>query len=813
MLNDLRLAIRGLSRKPGFAAIAVVTLALGIGASTSIFTVVNGVLLRSLPYPDPDSLMQVETKFSSGFKGAVSYPNFEDLREQNRSFAELSAYAAWTTTATSGGEGFLVPWANVSPGFFTVLGVAPDIGRTFSSDEERAGTPVAVVSYGYWQSHLEGEVDLADQAVRVGDQVYSVIGVMPRSYDFPVGADLWVPRSPASESRTAHNWRVVGRLSEAVSQAQAQQDLSAIARRLKAQYGDDTAMEDAAIQPVLEQIVGDVRPALFVLLGAAGVLLLVACVNVANLLLARALSRDRESALRLALGARPARLARGFLAESLVLGLMGAGLGVILAVVAVPALLALEPGGLPRIDDIGVDWTVLGFALGISVLTAFFIGLVPGVRAARRDMRESLADSHRVRSSSAASRRLRGTLVVAQIALTVVLLVGAGLLGRSLQKLLTVDPGFHTEGAVVMDITFPSSQNSLSEGAETRRVDFIGQLLTRLEGMPGVERVGGVNQFPLRGGGASGTFVTLDRPDEIATFEEFAVLANEPSRNGNADFRIASGGYFGAMGIPLIRGRLFDERDRPDAPHVAVISASLAEARWPGQDPLGQLVFFGNMDGDFRPFTVVGVVGDVQEYGIGIPPRPTFYADYRQRPRAAYSFSVAIQSRSEAAALMAPARRIAREIDPEIPVDFSTLRDVTSTSLADRQFVLLLMSLFGAVALVLAATGVYGVVVYIASQRTPEIGVRVALGAQARDVVQLFVTQGLLFSTAGVVIGLAAAFASTRVLARFLYEVNAADLETYAGVAIALLAVAAVASWIPAHRASLVDPVDALRHE
>jgi predicted permease len=328
-----------------------------------------------------------------------------------------------------------------------------------------------------------------------------------------------------------------------------------------------------------------------------------------------------------------------------------------------------------------------------------------------------------------------------------------------------------------------------------------------------VESVGGVNQFPLGGGGANGTFVILDRPDEIATFEEFSVLANEPSRSGNAEFRVASGDYFRAMGIPLLRGRFFDDRDSPDATHVALISTSLAEARWPDQDPLGELVFFGNMDGDFRPFTVVGIVGDVQEYGIGVPPRPTFYADYRQRPRGAFAFTVAIQGQAGTAALTATGRQIARGLDPEIPVEFGTLRDVTSASLADRQFVLLLVALFGGVALVLATTGVYGVVVYMASERTSEIGVRVALGAQARDVVRLLVRQGVLFSTTGIVVGLAAAFAVTRVLTSLLYEVGTVDLVTYAGVAVALFLAAVTASWMPARRASLLDPLEALRHD
>lgn len=813
MLNDLRLAARTLSRSPRFTAIAVATLALGIGASTATFSVANGVLLRSLPYPDPDSLMRVESRFASGGIGPVSYPNVEDLRDQNRSFTELSAYSAWTTSAAASGAGFLVRWANVSPGFFSVLGVAPETGRAFTEDEERNGAPVAVVSFGYWESRLSGDRNLADRSIRVGDQVYEVIGVMPRGYDFPAGTELWVPRAPVAENRSANSWRVVGRLRDGVTQDRARQDLSAIARRLKQLHGDDTAMEDVAIQPVLEQIVGDVRPALLVLLSAAGILLIVACVNVANLLLARALSRDRESAVRLALGARPARLAGGFLAESLLLSLSGAALGVMVAIIGVPALLALEPGGLPRTDDISVDWTVLAFALGASAISAILIGLVPGIRAARRDVCESLADSHRTSYSSPASRRLRGTLVTAQFALTAVLLVGAGLLGRSLQNLFAADPGFRTNGAVVMTVTFPSPRNALPVGAEKRMADFLDRLLMGLQAIPGVEYAGGVNSFPLTGDGSNGTFVALERPDEISSFEEFSALASEPTRSGFAEFRVASADYFPAMEIPLLRGRLFDERDTADAPHVALVSTSLAAARWPDEDPLGKLIFFGNMDGDLRPFTVIGVVGDVQEFGIGVRPRQTFYADFRQRPRTAFSFSLAIRGQFDFATLTATARRVARGLDPEIPVEFRTLRDVVSSSLADRQFLILLIGLFGGVALLVATTGVYAVVIYAASQRRPEVGVRLALGAQARDIVRLFVRQGILFAATGITAGLAVAYLSNRVLSSFLYEVSTSDLSTYAFVAVALLVVATMASWIPARRASLVDPVESLRHD
>jgi predicted permease len=638
---------------------------------------------------------------------------------------------------------------------------------------------------------------------------------MPQGFDFPIETELWVPRQPIDEARTAHNWRVVGRLRDGVSRAAAQEDLSTVARRLKQQYGDGADMVDADVRPVLDQLVGSVRPALSVLLGAAGVLLLVACVNVANLLLARALSREGESALRLALGARPARLVRVFLSESLVLSLAGGALGVLIALAGVPALLALEPGRLPRIQDIGVDSRVLVFSLTAAVLTAVAIGLVPGLRAAQRDMRSVLAGSRRIQGSTAAGRRWRGALVAGQIALTLVLLVGGGLLGRSFVKLLAVDPGYRTEGAIVMDLWHPAVSLLEAPGSpgDLRIAATTEALMARLRALPGVERVGGIDQFPLRSGGPSGTFLVLRRPDEVASFEDYRRLALDRARTGNAEFLVASPGYFAAMGIPLLRGRLFDTRDSMDAPHVAVISASLAKARWAGEDPLGKLIQFGGMDGDLRPFTIVGIVGDVVERSLGAAPRPMFYTDYRQRPRKAFEFHVVIQGRFDVAATSEAARRIARDEDPEMPIELQTLEDIVSSSLADRRFVLLLVALFGGLALMLATTGIYGVVSYVASQRTAEIGVRVALGAHAGEVVRLLVRQGIVFAGAGVAAGLVGAFALTRLLGSMLYGVGAADPATFVTAAVALLAAAVVASWIPAHRAARIDPVEAVRHE
>ena len=818
ILSDLRLALRRLAKSPSYTAIAAVTLALGIGASTATFSVVNGVVLQPLPYPRAERLMQVRTVVANGYRANLtSYPDYEDLREQNRSFTGLAAYADSRASAATGGPADRVALTQVSPGFLSVIDVAPALGRAFSADEERAGEAMALVSYGYWQSHLSGREDFTSQNIRVNNKSYAVIGVMPRTYDFPAATDLWVPLQPGKQYRGAHGFQVVGRLHDDVSAAAAEQDLSGIAQRLKEQYGRDEDMVAASVQPVLEQLVGRARPALTLLLGASGVLLLVACVNAANLMLARALSRDRESAMRLALGARPARLVRDFLAESLVLSLVGAALGFAVAFGGVPALLALDSAKLPRIRDIGVDFRVFAFVLAVSILVALAVGAIPALRAVRRDPRDALAESQRIHGGGAATRRLRGGLVVAQISLTVVLLVGAGLIGRSVLHLLEENPGYRTDGALVMNLWQPTEQTAgmrteLSAG-DVRIAEYLGGLMGRLATIPGVEHVGGINRFPLETGPANGNFIVLDRPDEVQSIDDWMRLTRDSWRVGNAQFRVASAGYFGAMAIPLIRGRLFDERDAADAPHVALISASLAEARWPGEDPLGKLIQFGGMDGDLRPFTVIGIVGDVQEFGIGSKLQPTFYADYRQRPRAASEFHIVMQGRANDAALTAASRAVARELDPQVPVAFKTLREIVFASLADRQLVLRLLAFFGAVALVLATTGVYSVVSYMALQRTREIGVRMALGARGRDVVRLLVRQGVAFAAGGIAIGLAAAFVSTRVLASWLYGVGRVDPATFAIVAVALLVATLVASWVPAYRASRGDATEALRHQ
>ena len=814
ILDDFRLALRSVARSPGYAAIAVVTMALGIGATTAIFSVVNGTFLRPLPYPDAERLIQVRTVFENGFLGSFSYPDFEDLRDQNRTLAGLSLYATRTASAAAAEQGFRVTWAQVAPDFLSVIGVPPALGRAFTAEEEQAGGPVAIVSYGYWQSRLAGRSDFASQSVRVNDRTYAVIGVMPRGYDFPAGSDLWAPMQPFAHNRTARGFGVVGRLQDDVSVAAAQQDLSAIAVRLKQQYGDGANMVDASVRPVMEQLAGNVRAALTVLLGASGVLLLVACVNVANLMLARALSLDRESALRLALGARPARVARRFMAESLTLTVAGTGLGLAIAFGGVAALLAQGTVVLPRPEEIGVDLRVLGFSLAVSLLGALLVGAVPALRAARRDPRDALADSQRIQGGSAATRRSSAGLVMAQISLTVVLLVGAGLVGRSVLNLLNEDPGYRTDGAVVMDVWLSREvEVGPPTAGDAYIASFLDRLMSGLRTIPGVARVGGISNFPLELTGTNGGFILVNRPDEVTNSEDWERVGSDRSRMGNAQFRVASQDYFAAMRIPLLRGRAFDARDTRDAPHVAVINASLAELHWPGQDPLGRLIQFGGMDGDYRAFTIVGIVADIRELSLGGASQPTFYADQRQRPRRASEFHVVIESGGDFAALTAAARRVARELDPLVPVDFKTLRERVSASIADRQLVLALLALFGVLALVLAATGVCGIVGYRAVRRTREIGVRVALGARRPDVVRLLVREGATFAIGGVVIGLAVAIASTRVVSSWLYGVGAIDPATLAAVAVAMVAVTLAASWLPAYRASRTDAMEALRHD
>ncbi|HEY9427460.1 MAG TPA: ABC transporter permease [Gemmatimonadaceae bacterium] len=815
-MRDFRFAFRTLSRAPFFTVIALLTLALGIGATTAIFTVVDGVLLRPLPYPEPQRIVRLWEVSAKGGHMNFSDPDFEDIQEQTRSFTSLARVSPYGIVSVVGGSSPVrARSAAVSKEFFRTMGVQPARGRFFVPDEQReGGTPAVVVSAGFWRSSLGGAPIGSGRTLAFDGKIFNVVGVAPPELDYPAGTELWMPAELLGRvpSRTAHSWPVIGRLAPGATPASASADADNIARRLEQQYGDETNMTGVTLMPLREHMVGKLKPALLVLLGASAVLLLIACANVVNLMMARMAAREGEYALRLALGASRARLVQQFVAESLVLATGGGILGVVLAAVGVRALLGLQSGNLPRAADVHVSWTVLAFALGVSVAAALAMGLLTAFRAGRGDLRAALAESQRTQAGAGATMRLRGALVVAQVAATIVLLVGAGLLGRSFIKLLEVNPGFRTQSSLVLDVSLPSGSNHDSVWA-TGTAGFYDELIGRLKAIPGVREVGGVTVLPLSGESAGdGTFVIMSGPgDKIEDIESFSRLAHDPSRSGNAEFRVASGGYFRAMNIPLVKGRLFDERDTRESPHVAVISESLAKKRWPNEDPLGKLIQFGNMDGDLHPFTIVGVVGDVREEGLASEPAPTFYAFYRQRPWVAYNFNLVMQGNVENASVIAAARRAVSDLRPDVPPRFRTIETVVSTSVADRRFTLLLIGVFGASALLLATLGVYGVISYLVTQRRQEIGVRIALGAQSADVVKLVLRQGALLAGTGIVAGGAAALALTRLIRGMLFGVSTTDPLAFGAVILAMLAVALLASFIPARRAAGIAPMSILR--
>jgi predicted permease len=812
--RDIRYVTRALLRTPAFFGVTVITLALGIGATTAIYSVIDGVLLRPLPYPEPDRIVQLWQVGERGGRGQVSDPNYEDWKAGTRSFSAMTQFADWGITSVAGAsEPVRVRVAVIGSDFLRILRVQPIRGRSFVPEEQRAGgAPAVLVSERFWKRYLGERPNLSGTTLTFEGSAFPVVGVLPAAVDFPLGADLWIARElvPRNPNRTGHNWMAIARLADGVTVEQANREISALARRLKQQYGDETWMFDAAAVALREQLVGKTRPTLLLLLAASAFLLAIACANVVNLLVARAAVREGELAVRLALGAGRGRIAQQFLAEALVLALTGGVLGVILATLGVKALLALEPGNLPRVGQVGVDWRVLAFALGLSVLVAAVLGLLSALRGSRGDLRQAMAHAQRTQAGAGASYRVRGALVVAQVSLTLVLLVGASLLARSFLRLAEIDPGYRTERALVLDISpsVPDGPAGLRD-----RVRLFDEITSRLAALPGVSAVGGVNAFPLTGGNhANGTFIVMTRPDEQLDMSALPTLMKDPSRSGDAEFRVAGPGYFKAMNIPVIRGRVFEDRDGPDAPHVGVVSASLAKAKWPNEDPIGKIIQYGNMDGDLHPFTVVGVVGDVREASLADQPRPTFYASYRQRPLQAREFYFVVSGSAPPEATIPAARRIISDLRPDVPPRFRTIRTVVSESVADRRFVLMLVGVFGAAAMLLATLGVYSVIAYVVTQRRQEIGVRVALGAQSGDVLRMVLRQGFTLAFFGIAIGTVAALFVGRLLSRFLFGVAPNDPVAFGGVILVLAGVALVASFVPALRATRVDPMTALRN-
>lgn len=823
LLKDIRYGFRSLAKRPGFTAIAILTLALGVGATTAIFSVVDGVLLRPLPYPQPEEIVQLREVNVRGAQIPFAEPNFLDVRARSHTLEAVAQYAGSLTIVTGASEPVRAMTVSVSGDFFNVLGVMPFAGRSFTPEERKpGGEPVAIVSYGFWQKLLGGRSDFAATPLRLMDHNVTVVGVMPPGFAFPRDSEIWIPRElfPAQTSRSAHNWSVVARLRDNIGIEQANAEISQLAKQLKLEHGKDIDAVDFAVVPQQEYIVRNVRSALFMIFVAVGFLLLVACANVANLVLAQVTTRQREFALRAALGATRLRLARQFITENLLLVLVAGALGILISFWGVNILLGLNEQSLPRLNEIGVNGRAVAFTLALSVFIAVVLGVLPLFRFSTRDL-ETILRQAGSGARGYSGRRLRSFLVVAQMALTLILLVGAGLLGKSFYRLLQIDPGFRTESAVAMELSLPSARgdekryktlmdsyrrlmergeapNAITEFSveEQRQRLFQKQLIERLSATPGVIAVGTISHLPLTGGGPNGTFL----------------INNDLSRKGDADYRRASAGYFAAMGIPLLRGRTFDDTDEVNAPNAAVVSQSLAQKYWPNSDPIGQTIQFGNMDSDLRLLHIVGVVGDVYDYGVDATVAPTIYANSLQRLPSS-TWTVVARAQTEPAALVPPLREAVKSLDPQLPINFRTLDQVFSSSLDQRRFSLVIFVAFGTAALLLAAIGIYGVTTYVVAQSTQEIGIRMALGAQRMDVLKLILTNAMSLVLIGTVIGLIGAYAITRVMSHLLFQVTPTDIVTFGLVPLVLLTVALVACLIPARRATRVDPLVALRYE
>jgi len=796
--QDLRYGLRSLRKKPGFTFTAVIALALGIGANSAIFSVINGVLLRSLAYRDANSIVMVwEKNFQRGrSQNSVSPANFLDWKKQSVSFEQFAA--SWDTRVnlTSGGEPEEIQVQRASADFFSVLGVPPRLGRSFVREEDVAGgNLVVVLSHELWQSRFGGNPTIVGQSITASGRTFTVVGVMPPGFHFlNTQVKAWIPLAldPANDWRKQGRYlRSVARLKSGVIIQQAQAELDGIAKRLETDYPDYNKGWGANLVPMHEQIVGDIRPVLLVLLAAVAFVLLIACANVANLLLSRAASRQKELALRAALGAGRTRLIRQMLTESVLLAVMGGALGVFLAYWGIQLLLALAPDNIPRLNEITIDPRVLIFTLAISLLTGLIFGLVPALQSSRPDLSDALKEG--ARGSTGGSRLFRNLFVVAEMALALVLLVGAGLMLRSFFQLHQVKTGFDTDHVLTMRVQLPTAKYQQPQ----QRAEFFKRAQERLAALPGVKSVGAISYLPLTGLASSTVFNLATQPDL------------PPSESPLTEVRAITPGYFAAMGIPLLKGRSFDGRDGADS-RVLVINETLARKYFPGENPIGQRLIV-----DWDPKVadeIVGVAGDVKETALAEKANPAIYWPH---PREAYQFmNFVLRSAIDPATLSAAVTKEIHTLDPDQPVaDIRTLDQVVAKSIARPRFNALLLAIFAGVALVLASVGIYGVMNYSATQRTQEIGIRMALGAKPGDILRLVVGHGMKLTLAGLVIGVIASLALTRVMANLLFGVTATDLPTFVTVSAVLTTVALVANYIPARRATRLNPVVALRYE
>ncbi|MGC1605683.1 MAG: ABC transporter permease [Candidatus Acidiferrum sp.] len=808
VLQDVRFAFRTLRKNPGFTAVAVLTLALGIGANTAIFSVVYAVLLKPLPYAQPDQLFNVfQAQPQEGIPiDGWSYPNFKELREQNHVFTELAGNQHHQLALTGHGEPTVVNTSVVTPELFSVFGEKPLAGRVFYSDDGKPGAaPVVILSENLWRGVLGADPNIIGSNIDLDKRSFTVVGIMSAAFRFPLLTEteqLWIPlvQDPLFGSwmprRGGHWLTVTGRLKPGVSRKQAQTELDAISARLAKEFPAENNGWTIRMDPLQQDIVGDARSPLLVLLAAVGLVLLIACANIANLLLTRATSRAREIAIRATLGAGRARIVRQLLSESAVLGLLGGVAGIALAYWGVRGLSFLLPPSLPRMNAIRVDDLVLGFALLLSAIASCAFGLAPALFAASANLQSSLREGGGRSGESRNRRRARSFLAAGEIALAMVLLVAAGLLLRSFSNLMSVSPGFDVQHIMKADISLPQFEYSKPQ----QWITFSDEFLTSLQSQPGMQD----------------SSIAVPRPiaDACATLS-FDIVGTPPQSAGvsrTADYVSVSPNYFHVMGIPLLSGRLFDHRDILSSPRVTVISKEMARLYFPNQDPLGKQLFFGFAYDAGVPHEIVGIVGDVRDESLGKNPGPMMYVPYDQAPL--WGANVVVKSTLSASNVAAAIREQVQKIDKDLPVtDVAKMPDILDASLDQPRFRTFLLGLFAAMALVLASTGIFGVISYSVSRRTNEIGIRVALGASRRIILRMILRETLFLTFAGLAVGLPCALAASRLVSHMLFNVSPNDPATFAVVALTLCAVAAIAGYMPARRAMRVDPIEALRYE
>ena len=799
LFQDLRYALRQMRKSPGFTLVAVITLALGIGATTAVFSVVDQVLLHPLPYPDSDRIVKMAETFKGIAGDDASPANYLDWAAQNSVFAEMAASRGWPANLSEGDRPERVKGTMVTPSFFALFGINPILGRGLEESDARAGNDhVVVLGYGMWQRYFGGDRGIVGRSVRLNGEPYSVVGVMPQNFSPDDYGELWVtsqwgvPSHPLAMDKDPRQFRdrsyldVWARLNPGVTVQQARAELDTIGRRLEKQYPNEDDNVGVSFLPLHEYVVGDIRPVLLVLLAAVVVVLLIGCANVANLLLARAAVRGREISIRTTMGASRQRLLRQLLTESVVLALLGGGLGLLLAMVAVPSLLALSPPDIRQFKEIGINREVLAFSFLASIICGIVFGLMPAWQASRSNPSEFLKEGER--GSTANRGRTRSVLVVAEVGMSLVLLVGAGLLVKSFARLMDVNPGFDADHLLTFNVGLPASTDA------ARQFAFYRDVMQRLQALPGVRSVGAVSRLPLAGGNSGRSF-------KVPGID----------KDYSADIRVSTPDYFRTMGMSLMKGRNFSESDLGSAVNVAIVNEALAREVFPGQDPIGrQLTDFGP---DSLTLQIIGVVGNVRHVGLDTAPHSEIYQLLGQARWP--SVYVAMRSAtSDATSLTSLAQSAVWSVNKDVPLaNVRTMQELIANSVQRRRFSMLLLAIFAGVAMVLAAIGLYGVMSYSVAQRTKEIGIRMALGARRPDVVALVVKQGMALVLAGIVAGTVLSLAMTRLMAGMLFGISATDPLTFVGVAMLLGVVAFFANYLPARRGASVDPMVALRYE